>query len=579
MTPGSRATVSIRVVGFAVALALSSSTVLLLNLDAGGWVLLLQLCATALVLPTVLTGGPGRNILHLALLIAIIVLHQYVRERSTWSYTAVVRVENTNSVLPTQGSFRAPADDPARVPLQVINDTWAIMRPDVGEMTVTWHNGADSVVVQSPMRDFFIDRSGGWQQGSPGQALVVLLLLIWAVVLADAIRVLFQRWRTNAVDHGRIRWALFFLLGVALIAVQHYPGTWLSNRFLSRPDDWLWYEKAAREILRGNIFLMPAPGGVEMWTALHAYIIAGFHLLLGPALGAIDAVMSGTHFLLVPAFLALAPDRSKTLRSFVALGILLFVIVDINPLYARRLLSDTVPLLLLVLVFIAWRSGRDLRVLAILFGVIGLQRLELLGLGPLFLLLHWIGNKDERSLRRTLTSVAILLAFIAPLALRKFVLHGNWIPLPLGIPDTGHVPLDTLLAPHHLWLNLSALFGDYSVLNPDLRFRFHWMPIHLLFVAAIVWITARRRWDRYLAFGAAAWSYVLLSRLISPSMGIYGHRHSLLLITLELIVIVLAWVGRRSAFTKQSAALTRTERRRPTIPGPTALSPIEGPSA
>lgn len=568
MTLPTWAAVAIRGVGLTVALALSSSAVFLLNLDAGGWVLFMQVCGAVLFLATVGIGGRRRNFLLIPLLLTIFMLYGYVRVGSSWSFTASVRVEDADFTLPEQGPFRAPAATQARIPLHVINDAWAIMRPDVGEMTVSWYSGTDTVVVRSPVRDFLTVRGSYAQHEGPGRALIVLLLFVWIGVTADGIRILLLQWRMNDRSPGCVRWASFFLLGVLVIAVQYPPGTWLSNRFLSRPDDWLWFEKAAREILRGNIFLMPPPGGVEMWTVLHAYIIAGFHLLLGPAHGVIDAVMSGIHFLLVPAFLALVPDRSKALRWIVGLGVLLFIIVDINPLYARRLLSDTIPLVLILLVFIAWRQGRDLWLLAILFSMIGLQRLELLGLGPLFLVLHWIGNKDERSICRTLTSFAILLAFIAPLALRKFALYGNWIPLPLGIPDTGHVPLETLLTPHHLWLNLSALFGDYSVLNPDLRFRFHWIPIHLLFVCAIVWITVRRVWDRYTAFGLAAWAYVLLSRMISPSMGIYGHRHSLLLITLELVVIVLA-----------CTAIADNERKVRTTPRTRAPSPIAGLSA
>ena len=273
--------------------------------------------------------------------------------------------------------------------------------------------------------------------------------------------------------------------------------------------------------------------------------------------------------LLVPLFLRLIGGTHRKLSIITAIAVLLFVLADINLHYAWHLLSDLLPLLLIVLLFITLKEKWDVRAIALVCGLLYLARLELIGVGPLVFLFLW--GKRRSTPRERLHFAGVWLLCIAPYFIRWVLLYGDVRPFPVAMEGTGHVPLDVMLTSKHMVLKLRALFGDYNAINPELRFRYHWLVIHVLFVGAVGIAIVRRHADHLAWLALVLFGYVLLTRVFSPSVGIYGHRHSLALVLLEglFVVLVSARLGRRATFGAQPRDLIRARSAQRDGPEPT----------
>lgn len=522
---------------------LNAAIVQRLNLNAGGWVLLLGLLNATLVLAGAAAFGRRRILYHAILLASTLALFAHVDRGSTWRATCEVRAHGDTFILADESRYYAPTTAPNRFPFAMVNDVWAIRDTAGAACKITWIGLSDTVSTEAELGALFVPRNvvpALYHPTSSAWIIIAALLLIGLMTFADIARHFFRgmTWSWETLTASRSA-AIFFLAGVLVGSFKLHPTAWLSNEFLSRPDDWLCYEKGARQILAGNVFLIPAPGGVEMWSPLFTYVVAALHFLFGPAMGVIHIIMHGLHYVLIWAMLALLSMRHRWLVLAVAPGTLLFVEVDLNLHYAWHLLSDTLPLLLFTVLILAWERGRDLRVLGALCGLLYLARLELLWIGPLLLAVHYAYDHASISRRQMAGFSLAFLACVIPYLVRRHALFNDMLPLPLGMGESGHLHWRALLSTDHLLMKAKALFGRYDLLNPDLQFRFHWMPVHALFLVAVAHSIARRRTDRYIVFAISSWVCVLFTRMVSPSIGIYGHRHSLLLILIEMIVIVL----------------------------------------
>lgn len=536
-----------------IGLWLNAAIVHRLNLNAGGWVLLLGSLNAALWLGSLHRMGRRRIVLHLALLVATAGVFAYVNARSEWTATCEVRTAKDEFLFKDDTRYFSTEQAPNRLPFAAVNDVWAILDTTNATCTITWAGPADTLATNGAFSALFKPRREApalYHPRSSTWLLIALLLLFGVAALLENVShyVSDVRWSWEFL-RSRQAAVLFFIIGALVASVKLLPTDWLTNEFLSRPDDWLCYEKGARQILAGNVLLLPSPGGVEMWSPLFTYLIAALHFLFGPALGVVHVIMHGSHYLVIWGLLAVLNTNNRWLMLATVLGGLLFVEVDLNMHYAWRLLSDTLPLIVLPAVLIAWKRGSPLWVMGALCGALYLLRLELLGIGPLLLGLIILSDRSGPTRKEVIGFTLAFLVCVVPYLLRRYALFHDLLPLPLGMGESGHLHWRTLLSWDFLMLKASALFGHYDLLNPDLRFRYHWLVVHALFVVAIVVAVRKRCIDRCIAFTLLGWGYVFATRMASPSIGIYGHRHSLLMILLEMITIMLVaerWTGQRT---------------------------------
>lgn len=528
-------------------LALASGIVTRENAEIGAWAIMVQLCSIPLALACLRHAGRTELMATVLITAGFAVVNFVSNSTAFWQLTITVEHRGGTFTVLDDHRYAAPEAEPARIPFHGVNELRSILVADTTACTASWWNGSDHVEVKAPLRDFFGERSpAGLGRVLPSIVVLflsVLLLAVWSRAFVQRLPPLAELLHTPSAL------AITFVLGVLIAAVISPPTTWLSSEFLSRPDDWLFYEVGARAMLQGDPFLLQPPGGVEMWSMLYTPIVALLHLLLGPALGTLYIVQFALYLLFVPLAMRLAPTTGRW-QVITGIAALSYVLIDLNLHYAWRLLSDALPLLLMVLLFIALRRRRSPALLGLLCGALYLVRLEMIGVGVLvfaFFLLKGVTSGDRW--RFVLAYVACLL----PYFIRWWALHHNIRPFPIAMEGTGHLHADVALSADHLGLMLRALMGDYSAINPDLRFRWHWLAVHAIFLVSIVRAIRTRLMDRTLFFTLAFLGYVLATRLLSPSVGIYGHRHSLALVALELVfaVLVLDRQGRRTTFAAQ----------------------------
>lgn len=529
-------------------LALASGIVTCLNSEVGSWAVLLLLCTLPLAFASVPHAGRRELLVTIAITLALAALHLMVTGSAQWQLSVTVERSEETITLLDDHRYMTPTEDPSRVPFSSINDVRGILYADETPCTASWWKGSDHVEVKAPLKDLFKQRS----MDGIGEVLPMMALFLLAFILLVTWARAFAKQLPPTVDllRSRAGFAITFLLGVLVASVISPPSCWLSNEFLSRPDDWLCYETGARVMHKGNLFLMPPPGGVELWSLLYTPVIALLHFLLGPTMGAIYVVQFALNMLLVPLALQLVRSDAKWLSALAVIGTTLFVVLDVNLNYAWHLMSDALPLLMLIGLFVAIEQRRNVRLIALLCGLLYLVRLEFIGIGVLvfafFMLDHTRARRADR-LSFVIIYASCLLAYL----LRWFMLYGNLRPFPIAMGHTGHLPLEAMLTVQHMYLKMRVLLGDSGLFNPAGHARYHWFILHTLFVAAI-WVSiARRALDRTLLFTLTCFSYVLATRLLSPSVGIYGHRHSLALVLLEGTFILLV-IDRRVFRTKTS---------------------------
>ncbi len=514
-------------------LALASDMVSRVNHALGCYAVLALMITTAMAASVHASGKRERAITILALM-GMVLLHFAVRVFCQWSVEVVVHTAQGDHTIHGDHWYMDPTDDPAAMPFQGINDEWAVIKVDDTPCTITWWAGSEGVDQRAPLGAFFAARKlVGMPTPMPLLALFsisILLLFVWSRAFIAQLPALSQLMGTRA------GMSMVFIVGLLAASLVAPPHAWLNNEFLSRPDDWLCYEKGARAMLAGNVLLMPPPGGVELWSALYTPVVAVLHVLLGPAITPLYIVQYATLLLLVPLMLRLVRSQQPWFRSIVAVSTLCFVLVDVNLNYAWHLLSDTAPLLLLVALIAELRERRDPVRLAVITGLLYLFRLEFIAMGVLVFFCFLLKGSTGRDRTRF---ILVHLCFLLPYFIRWWLLYGTVRPFPVAMEGTGHVPMEVLMTAQHITLKLRALFGEYSAINPHLRMRWHWIPVHAGFLITLGIALRKQIFDRQLVFILLVFGYVMLTRMFSPSVGIYGHRHSLALILLEGVLVLL----------------------------------------
>jgi hypothetical protein len=539
------------------ALLFVSRLAYLLNADAGGWLLFFGILLVLLSLvPT--RWSPGRLMLHGGVALSLGLILWQVDRQAAWQASCVIQTSNGPVDIGTGARYLRPTHAPSQLQVHAVNDHWEISgQPADAAVEVTWTKGNERLVTTCTHEDVFALRDTAWWAPEPAARFpLILTTALLLIALTDRLRGLpFTTFRGADFLRSFRSWPLVMALGLVFAAFMHPPHQWLSNTFLSRGDDWLHYERAARAMVMGDLSLMPMPGGTELWGLGYVPFVALLHGLLGPALWPVLAVQTALLTLLVPGICALVRNDRPGLNRVVAFGAAIFTFGDVVLPYGWALLSDTVPLVLLVALVVMARRGYAPTVLGLGSGLLFLLRAELIAIGPLLLLTTVRGRPiDQRTILR------FLLPFVASLviyAARKFGLHGDLIPVPVALTNTGPTFWDRLIDRDELTHKFLLLLGRYDLFDPDFRVRWHWWPLHALFVIAMARAVLHHFLDRWVVFGSLAWAYVLLTRLISPSVGIYGHRHSLMLIVLEIMVVVLSterWLDQRTAADQQAAA-------------------------
>lgn len=509
-------------------LVAASSTVQHLNAEAGGWCMAILLLALPLGWASLSSASPRHRAALTLFAIGIFALSGVVRSRSNWHVIVAIPDPHGLFTLSDRGSYWEPSLEPERIPLMSVNDAWTLRSLDDRSCLLMWWNNCEQLSAQAPFDSFFRERAQSL--GNARMPLAILMAMALGV-LAVCIHAFVKTLRARGWHYLPVPLTVFFGAGILVACFVRPPGTWLDNEFLSRPDDWLCYETGARSVLKGNLFLMPPPGRVELWSSSYAPLVAALHMLLGPSLAPLYVVQFASNLLLVPLGLRLFRQVLPSFRLLAGFGLSLFVLIDLNLHYAWHLLSDVLPLLLVMVLLIALNEQRSAWLIGVLCGLLYWSRSELILIGPMVMVYFWW--KHERTSNERRIVFALWLVPVLLYLVRWYALYGTIRPFPVGMEGTGHVPLAVMFTVEHMILKLRALLGDYAALNSDLRIRYHWFAVHALFMFTVV------RWLRHTngpsiaALTFSLWAYVLATRMLSPSVGIYGHRHSLLLVLLE----------------------------------------------
>ena len=532
--------------------ALASRSVFLLNHDPGGWVLLLGVLGITLSLGNTAPVRRSRLVAHSFLLVSSLALYGWVSAQADKTLSCVVDTGYRTEDLATGTRYTEWPIAPEAIQLYIVNEVWELRNTDTINVRVT-RIGTDEPTALIPLKDLITDR-GVSEATSPKPRSTLIPLLILLVITGSVLGLTIVQLfggGTFTLDDLRTRKGLllFVAVGIIVAACKAPPSAWLSNQFQSRWDDWLRYGTAARDILRGNLALVPLSGGLEMWGLGFVYFVAAVQAILGPALIPVYIVLHGLHYAIVWACTAIVAPGRKWIALAAGLLALGFVEVDLNLNYAWVLLSDTLPLPLLAILLVAAIRGAAPLWLGIGAGVLFLLRADYIIIGPLLAFLStWRKPIDQKDLAKILVPWAICVGLYL---LRKWFATGDLYPFPLPNTPNG-VAWDALFNARNFENKTLALFGRYDLLSSAVRHRFHWWPIHALFVAAIAYCIAKRNWDRWTLFTVSLWVWFLCTRLATPSIGSYGHRHSLALVLAEILVAVLVF-GRRKGCNADNA--------------------------
>jgi len=209
---------------------------------------------------------------------------------------------------------------------------------------------------------------------------------------------------------------------------------------------------------------------------------------------------------------------------------LLFVEADLNWQYAWSFLSDTLPLVLIAVLLVGLTRGRSLWWSGACAGVLFVLRADYIAIAPILAIILLAGNRFTPR-----TWVALLLPI--SLGLGLFLLRRS-LAYPAIVAYTPNgVPWNSIFSIDNFGPKVWAILGRYDLLGPDYQHRYHWWGIHVLFVICTAHYFFRYRNDRILLFVLACWVWFVITRLLSPAIGIYGHRHSLVLVLLEMLFV------------------------------------------
>jgi hypothetical protein len=522
-----------------LAMSLSSRAVFRLDMDAGGWLLWGWLLVVPMALATVGTVPRGRLLLHLAVLGTVLGVERWTAARALYH----VEVEVDSPLGPwniARSEPRiAPSADAARVPLRVVDDTPTGLRLERDSVRIRWNGPTGTAEQVASLKACYGKRGRGLAEERRTPLALWILAGALLATLTDAL-LRWRPWRSGLLHllghpvHATAGWVV---AGLCLAALKKAPDRWLGNAWITRGDDWYYLARGVGSILEGNLFLNPMPDTTEFWSFGYMYVVALVQLLSGPALWAVYAVQQSYHYLLPAALVLLLPKGQGLPMLTVAFGGILFVEADLNWQYGWLLMGDTLALPLLLGLLAGLVRGMPAWGTGLLSGLLFLARPEFLPIGALA---AWaVAGRAGDGRRGAWRHILPWAVCVGLYVLRKWVVHGDLLPLPphaqAGRPWDIAEPFFT----QRFTDQVAGLLGWYPALNPEMPVRWHWLPIHLAFLVAVVTASAKRWWDRPMLFAVGAWVIVLAGRLVAPSVALYGHRHSLALVVLELAVVVL----------------------------------------
>jgi len=525
----------------------ATRSVYLLNHDLGGWVILLGILGIALSLGNTAPVRRSRLLAHAFLLICSFALFGWVNTHANKTVSCEVDTGYRTVDLASGRRYTEWTTAPQAIQLYAVNDVWELRNTDTIHARVT-RIGTQERTELFPLKEIVKERSVQGHSNPAPLSILVPLVILLLIMGSSASLTLVQFFGDGQFTLNDLRTrkglVLFIAVGIIVAACKEPPSVWMSNQFQSRWDDWLRYGTAARDVLRGNLALVPMPGGLEMWGLGFVYFVAAVQAVLGPALTPVYIVLHGLHYAVVWVCIALVEPGKRWQPLAAGLLALGFVEVDLNLNYAWVLLSDTLPLPVLAILLVAAIRGAAPLWLGIGAGVLFLLRADYIVIGPLLALFStWRKPFNQKDLARVLVPWGICVALYL---LRKWFATGDLYPFPLPNTPDG-VAWDALFNARNFQDKTLALFGRYDLLSSAVRHRFHWWPIHALFAAALAYSAVAKRWDRWTLFTISLWIWFLCTRLATPSIGSYGHRHSLVLVLVEILVIVLVF-GRGNAW-------------------------------
>lgn len=533
-------------------MALGSRAVFMLDHDAGGWLVLGWLMTLPALMATLRKVTWGRLLLHALLLVVVASVWYQTTRQAHWTVRAEVDTTTGPWNLARQEGRVLPSLAPARIPLRVVDDSPAGVDKERDSVRITWQHPDSTIVLIAPLAECYQLRGRGLPDERPVPWAMLLLGAMVLVAFTDHL-LRWRPWRHRPLEvlthlpHGPAAWAV---IGLLVAAVKHGPDRWLGNLWITRGDDWYYLARGVESILAGNVFLNPMPDSTEFWSFGYMYVVALVHVLAGPALSAVYAVQQGYHYLVAAALMALLPHGRNAIRLAVALGAVLFVEADLNRQYGWLLMGDTLALPLLLGLVIGLVRGLPAWGTGLLGGALFLARPEFLPIGALA---AWVvaGRAGARR-RDVLWHLALWAVCVLIYMVRKSIVHGDLLPLPPHAQQGHAWAFSEPFFAQPLGKQVMALLGWFPALHPWMAIRWHWFAVHALFFAALVFATLRHLWDRPMAFVLAAWLVVFAGRLAAPSIALYGHRHSLALIALELAFVLLV-AGRWAPLLKEGA--------------------------
>lgn len=355
---------------------------------------------------------------------------------------------------------------------------------------------------------------------------------------------------------------LWFGLGVVRTAADFD-----TMEFLQRGDDWLGYEAAARNVLRGDF--VGAAGRLGYSSFLYPYYLAGLHGVFGER---IWPVYFAQHlaFGLTCVLLGLLGRALWGPASGLAVLITATVVggLDMGRWYLIRFLGENLGLLLLPLLFLALH-----RYCAAPGLTPGLTAGAMLGLAVLarFNLLPFAAVAVAyvvlyRGRTGTGSAAAARIAFAGAFAatfglfpLREYIAAGTWALVPIGASLTyagqpGSIlerfqegwtaPLTSVVLP-----NIAFILGYPKFAAPVYSIRPHWL---LLWLAYAAWVWSHRQ-ERSSGIIWLLHAYVLTYLAVMLPNGFiwgYGYRYLLLLVFVLCVFFppgaqaLTHWVGR-----------------------------------
>lgn len=517
--------------GFSIcSAAFTSRSVFLLNAADGGWALLLSLLTVVLAM----CSKSSALVLRWMMVVALgctLLFHLHCRSLALDTATCSVETPYRTALMGTKARYVDGS-----VPLNNLQwydiNTLMDIHDTSGMATVARVHDADTIHQRTSLSDLLRSR-----QPEDTSAMHWLLVGLLGTALANFILVLIaystQRPFNWDVLRSRSGLFLFVAFGSLVGSIKAPPSTWLSNNFLTRGDDWHRYIASSQDVLAGNWALIPIPGGVEMWGLGIVYFFAAVQFILGPALLLLSITLHGAHYGIVWALFALPDRKDKWAAVLLAFAALLYVEVDLNSRYAWSFLSDTLPLVLFAVLFVGVIRGHPLKWLGIGTALLLLLRADYIAIAPLLAVCLLMGNRSKQK-----EWLALLLPIMVVLALyliRRSLAYPSTVPF----TPNGH-PWEAVLSVQHFGPKLWVILGRYDLLHPSFHHRYHWWVVHVLFVASAVYYFVRVPRDRIVLFLLGSWLWFLVTRLTSPAIGIYGYRHSLVLVLVEMLFI--AWI-------------------------------------